>query len=185
LAYSLIVYPQTISTIFARVEYPVYSRLSGDPEALASRVSRGTSRALLFGGAGVLLFAASAPFWVPLIYGSQWSDVAKLMLVVAPVYAVTSSLNFVVFGINARAEPAKVALIGLTYTTVYWALAVTLVSVFGAIGIPVAYALALSVTSLYLVVFRQEVGTLAIRRALIAYFAMTLLAPATALWISR
>jgi O-antigen/teichoic acid export membrane protein len=185
LAYSLIVYPQTVSTIFARVEYPMYARLSGEPDALASRVSRGTSRALLFGGGGVLLFAASAPFWVPLIYGSQWSDVAKLMLVVAPAYAVTSSLTFVVLGIYARADPAKVAWIGLIHTTLYWALATVLVSAAGAIGIPVAYALALSVTSLYMAVFRREVGRLKVRGALTAYLAMTLLAPATALWISR
>jgi O-antigen/teichoic acid export membrane protein len=185
LAYSLIVYPQTISTIFARVEYPMYARLSADRAALASRVGRGTSRALVFGGAGVLLFAATAPIWVPLLYGIQWSGAAELMLVVAPAYVVSSSLNFVVFGINARAHPAKVAWIGLLYTVLYWIFAFPLVNAFGAMGIPVAYALALPVTSLYLSVFRREVARLKIRRALLAYLAMTLVAPASALLITR
>lgn len=172
LAYTIIVYPQALTTIITRVGFATYSRTG--PSALAETVSRSTSRLLRAAGGATLLLAATSVLWIEPIYGPAWRDMSKYMLVIAPVYALGANLSLVIASLNVVGHAPRVFLLSAAFSILYWGLSFPLVSLLGGLGLPTAYALATAVFCGYLALARSSLGPLTIRSALAEYAGMCL-----------
>lgn len=183
LAQTLIAYPQVLSAIFSRVALAVYSRTPDDVQ-LRSSVSWAVNALFRYVGGATIALAATAPLWIPSLYGAEWIDAAAYMLMVAPALALGLPLTIVMAAINARGHARLALCVNAAFQAAYWLLAIVLVPLVGATAIPLAYALSAPVLALYIVAFRRTVGVLEIAPGLwdMAAFATLLLASA-ALWM--
>jgi O-antigen/teichoic acid export membrane protein len=166
LAYSLIAYPQALNGILGRVAFPVYSRMDQDRERVRRSVEEATGALVRYVGTATIVLAASAPLWIPLVYGPEWADMAPIMLTIAPSLAIGTSFTFVIASLNATGAARAVLTLGAAFSAVYWLGAVLLVPTTGAIGLPLAYSVASIAFVPYLELFRRRVGPIRVRAAL-------------------
>lgn len=166
LGYGLIAYPQALSAIIGRVALPVFSRSAERGGDIAEATSRGTSLLIRIVGTGMIVLAISAPAWIPVIYGPEWSDAAAIMLAIAPALGLGTALTLATAALNASGRTATVLKVNALFSVMYWISAALLVSQAGALGLPIAYAIASGSLTLYLVAFRRSFGELHIRSAL-------------------
>ena len=168
LAYQIVVYPQLLTGIIGRVALPAYARIN-DPVELARRVQTGTSSLLRYAGVATLILAATSAYWVGPIYGDQWLDMSKYMLVIAGAFGIERSLTLVVAALNARRQVMSVLTTNAIFSVVYWLAALALVPLFGAVGLPAAYALGAVTFPAFLHWYRAKVAPIRITRALLEY----------------
>lgn len=167
LAYSLIAYPQALSAIIGRVALPVFSRGAEHGTDIAEATSRGTALLIRFVGTGMIVLAVSSPAWIPVVYGAQWSEASAVMLAIAPALGLGTALTLTIAALNAAGRTRVVLAVNALFSASYWAGAVLLVPGFGALGLPVAYAIASISFLIYVVAFRRTFASLRIRSALV------------------
>lgn len=181
LAYTMVLYPQLLTSIIGRVALPVYSRLRDD-DRLRRAVDDGTSAALRYMGGATLALAAAGPLWVPIVFGREWIDMVPIMITVAPALGFSMSLVMVVAALNARGFVNATLGITLVFAIVYWSLGLVTVPPFGALGLSLAQAVATLAYAGFLALYRRQVGGLLVRASLAEYTIVCLLALAIGAW---
>ncbi|MGH2500529.1 MAG: oligosaccharide flippase family protein [Candidatus Limnocylindria bacterium] len=185
LAYSLVLYPQLLNTIVARVSFPLYASPERRPASVAADVERVTTLSIRFMGTGVIGVALTSPLWVPPLFGHEWLGVVPIMLTVAPAVGFATSLANVIAALNARGHAGVALAVGLAFTAVYWSGGYLLVPGAGALGLTLAQVIATVVFGAYLYLHARLIGTISLARVLATYAASCLLLIASALLIGH
>lgn len=173
LAYTLISYPQTLTTILSRVGFATYSRMRR--QDMKDTVSRSTSNLIRVAGGATLLLGASSAVWVQPLFGPAWTAMPAYMLVVAPAYGLGANLNLVIASINASGHASAVLAVSALFSSIFWLTSFVLVPALGGLGLPIAYSLATVVYCGYLAVAKALLGGLQLRSPLVEYGAMCFL----------
>ena len=181
LAYTMVLYPQILTTIVARVALPVYARLT-DRGLLLRTVDESTSAGLKYLAALTLAIAASGPLWVPVLYGPEWVGMVPIMFSVAPALGLSMSLASVIAALNATGRVGQTLLVTLLFSVLYWAVGATLVPHFGAIGLALSQSLATVAYAAFLFLYRRAIGPLSVRGALVYYTILCAIACVSAAW---
>lgn len=168
MAYTLVLYPQIITTVIGRVAFPVYSRSAtlGD---VRGDVERSTAAIMRFAGSLMLGVAIVSPLWVPALFGTAWMGMVPIITTVAAPLGVSMGFVALLAGLNARRFVGRAFVVGAMYSLCYWGLGALLVPLFGAIGLTVAQAISLATYLGYLWAFERAFGRIRIAPILARY----------------
>lgn len=168
MAYTLVLYPQIITTVIGRVAFPVYSR-SATLDEVRGDVERSTAAILRFAGSLMLGVAIVSPMWVHALFGPAWMGMVPIITTVAAPLGVSMGFVALLAGLNARRFVGRAFVVGAIYSLSYWGLGTLLVPVFGAIGLTVAQAISLATYVGYLWAFERAFGGILIAPVLARY----------------
>jgi lipopolysaccharide exporter len=170
LAYTIIVYPQTVTTIASRVGFATYPRMTSS--AIAESASQQTGALIRSVASTTLILAVTSAYWVVPIFGTSWTGMTMYMLAIAPTYALGANFNLIIAALNARSGAFLVLTLSAAFSALYWLGGLTLVPAVGGLGLPVAYSIATVVFAGYLAAARKRIGPLVLRRPLSEYFVL-------------
>lgn len=147
-----------------RVSYPALSRYQGDRDSLVAAVQVGRLWQCVVGVMPLFAFTALGFWLVPVVYGSDWRDVANVLPLLCLAVAANSFFALQSPALITIGRNWDVAKFHATYVLSIWGIAPVCVWYLGYLGLPVAMLL---VTPTYMVIqqaFTKHLGPLNHRR---------------------
>jgi PST family polysaccharide transporter len=118
----------------SRISLPILSQLQFEAARLVRTIEEGTRWQMLPLGLGFVAFTWLAPFAVPLVFGSEWSPVLRLLPFVAFGYLTNTLFSLQVSGLFVLRRYLDVAAVHLVHLSLFALAAAVLVPRVGLIG---------------------------------------------------
>jgi len=118
----------------SRISLPILSQLQLEAGRLVRTIEEGTRWQMLPLGLGFVAFTWLAPFAVPLVFGSEWSPVLRLLPFVAFGYLTNTLFSLQVSGLFVLRRYLDVAAVHLVHLSLFALAAAVLVPRVGLIG---------------------------------------------------
>jgi lipopolysaccharide exporter len=166
-----------------RINMSAFSRLADQPEEM-SNTMRKTVRMLTAAVVPVIIvFASTAPLWVPKVLGSAWTELSALLLITAPAYMLASVFWGVLSpALFVRGKGAVVFRYQVALLIVYGLLTAVFAARFGALGIAGAWAAAHVL--LAPMIFRAFRLAEILDRTVVAQFVLAIVAGVSMYWLA-
>lgn len=136
---SLIGYPQRFTGIATRVGYSWYSKIQHNIENLNAVTNKTIHTLLLIIIPLTMGIASLSPFFIPILYGSEWFQTSEVMLFASVPMIILSVFSVQVQPILAKGASKEYFIYHLIHVILYWIFGYIAVLYFQHIGIPIAH----------------------------------------------
>lgn len=158
LVYSLLGTTMFIATIFQRVSLTSLAKFQDNMESFNKAVQQVLNLLFIIYIPLTMGIASFSPWWVPLIYGEEWADMDKVMLIAA--IPVTASALFLIIlsALLSKGLASVVFRQNIIHAVIYWSVMAVTVAYLGALSVPVAHLAAMSAVYVFISGYAKHCG---------------------------
>lgn len=160
LAYTLLGNTMFIATIFQRISLSSLSKFQDDPENFNKAVQRILQILFLIYIPLTMGLASISPWWVTLIYGSQWAGMDRVILIAAIPVTTAALLIVLLSALYSKGLTGVVLKQNIVHAVIYWAVMWAIASKYGAVSVPAAHLVAMSAGYMFIYAYSKECGKL-------------------------
>lgn len=142
--------------VVGRLSYAVLGRVANDAARLRDAVTRGMEAQVLAVGVPLVGLAVVAPWLVPLAFGTEWTQVARLVPLLTPPFLVTVAFQIPVAALVGHRGRWQLVVVNLVNAAILWSASLALLPRLGLTGFAVAETATIASWVLMAVLYRRS-----------------------------
>jgi len=176
LAYKTMEYPRVLVTIAFRLSMSIFSRSGKGGSEIQDNMNKVLRLLFLALIPAMFLLVALGPLWIPLVYGNEWTEMSKVMLIIVFPYLTMAFMMIMSSLLSAQGNSRAAFIFYGAYNALYWPALFACSHSIGFFGLPVTEWIAL-IASLVLV---RQIRASGISARLIVNYCLLLFAASSA-----
>lgn len=160
LSYNFLYTTMFISTIIQRIGLSALAKLQDDKESFNNAIQQILQLLSVIYIPLVMIVSSFSPWWVPVIYGKEWSKMDEVILIGAMPITISALLLIFQSVFFSKGLASLVFKQNLVHAILYWGVMALLVSSWGGVSVPISHLIAMSAGYLFIKGYSKHCGEL-------------------------